>query len=280
MAQAKFNSILFNVSGIGALLFAGGYIVISAFTTERIESCTHRYPAGMQFALDGPSGAALTPNELQGMLGWRQWGITENAKVTGLSNAPGKKVLRVNLKDVKPDDGTIAKNGVGFFWPIEKVRTVRAACMSYRVYLPSDFKFEAAGRLPGLAGDSSGVDAMRPGDTASFAARVGWSPDGTVGTEVLTPDSVRTWRIGGKSHVWPRGKWVKVEQEIVLNTSGKSDGAVRLWLDGALIGDETGLSLRGNSNTGFAGVVSDIGLLGAVKTPPKLFISPPIVHWH
>lgn len=280
MAQANIKSILFNAGGIGMLLFAGGYIVTSAFTTERIESCSHRYPAGMQFALDGPSGAALTPNELQGMLGWRQWGITENAKVTGLSNAPGKKVLRVNLKDVMPDEGTIAKNGIGFFWPVEKVRTVRAACMSYRVYLPSDFKFEAAGRLPGLAGDSSGIDAMRNGDPASFAARVGWSPDGTVGTEVLTPDAVRTWRIGRKGVVWPVGTWVTVEQEIVLNTPDKSDGAVRLWLDGSLVIDESDLSLRGAPGSGFAGVVSDIGLLGAIKSTPKLFISAPLVQWH
>lgn len=277
MARNQLGGVLFNAAGVGVLLVAGGYIVVSAFHTEKVERCSTRYAAGMQFALDSSSGEALTANELQGRLGWRQWGLIENAKVIGLANAPGKKVLRVKLDDVEADNKT--KNGVGFFWPVEQLKVARSACLSYRVYLPADFDFKAAGRLPGLAGEVSGIDAIRTGDPASFAARVGWSSDGATGTELLSTEAKRTWRIGRDSKNWTRGKWVTVEQEITLNNPGKSDGGIRFWVDGELRMDEDDLAVRGESANGFAGVVSDIGFLNTAKEGNQLFLTAPTVQW-
>ena len=42
----------------------------------------------------------------------------------------------------------------------------------------------------------------------------------------------------------PKGRWVRIEQELVLNTPGQADGIARLWLDGDLKAEGTGLKLR------------------------------------
>ena len=44
----------------------------------------------------------------------------------------------------------------------------------------------------------------------------------------------------------PRGKWIRLEQEIVLNTPGRKDGSIRVWVDGTLVVDKQHLMLRDN----------------------------------
>ena len=43
-----------------------------------------------------------------------------------------------------------------------------------------------------------------------------------------------------------RNRWYGIEVEIRLNTPGASDGEVRMWVDGVMIGERTGLDMRGN----------------------------------
>jgi len=279
MAAKGWNATIFNITGVAVLIFVGGYITAGAFSNETLAPCSSRYPAGQQFALAGPTGQPLDPGQMQARLGWRQWGLLQNAKVVPVANRPGEHVLRVQLKPVEDESRAPARNGVGFFWPLNGMQTSTSACLSYLVHLPNDFKFNALGYLPGLAGDESGLDVTDRRQPASFAARVGWSGDGNVGTEVLTPDSRRTWRIGKRSKNWPRGRWVRVEQEVVLNRPGKADGSVRIWIDGELRYEAGDLMYRADAARGFAGVAGEIGYADAGKSDGVVHISPPRVQW-
>ena len=48
---------------------------------------------------------------------------------------------------------------------------------------------------------------------------------------------------------------MRVQQEVVLNTPGAADGIVRLWADGDLMAEDTGIELRKNKGDGIIGVL-------------------------
>ena len=76
------------------------------------------------------------------------------------------------------------------------------------------------------------------------------------------------------------GRWMHVQQEVVLNTPGAADGIVRLWADGELMAEDTGVELRKNKGDGIIGVLADIGY---VRQPPaapgSLQLSPFEISW-
>ncbi len=43
-----------------------------------------------------------------------------------------------------------------------------------------------------------------------------------------------------------RGRWYALEYQVALNTPGKKDGIVRIWIDGKLLVEKTDLNIRGN----------------------------------
>jgi hypothetical protein len=42
-----------------------------------------------------------------------------------------------------------------------------------------------------------------------------------------------------------RGRWYEMEYQVFLNTPGRNDGWVKIWIDGVLAGSRTGLNIRG-----------------------------------
>ncbi len=46
-----------------------------------------------------------------------------------------------------------------------------------------------------------------------------------------------------------RGKWYLIETEVKLNEPGKSNGLVRMWVDGKLFAEKTGINIVGNQTT-------------------------------
>jgi hypothetical protein len=65
--------------------------------------------------------------------------------------------------------------------------------------------------------------------------------------------------LGMKAATAAPRRWLRVQQEIVLNTPGAADGIVRLWTDGDLKAEDTGIELRKNKGDGIIGVPADIG---------------------
>ena len=187
------NSMLFNIAGVAVLLTAAGYMVMSFVMTPAVLLCSARFPTGVQMTFDGPNGQPLTPVELQGRSGLREWGLLKNAKVVPANGMTGG-VLEVSLASTDDEDKA-NQNGVSFTWQPHQLSKASAACLSYSVYLPEKFAFNEPGFLPGLFGasDLSQVDEKVPLD--GFAARIGWAQAGDFGVDMRVSHS--QWLLGG-----------------------------------------------------------------------------------
>jgi hypothetical protein len=267
------NSIIFNVGGGAVLLTVAGYVVTSFFTTAAVSPCTKRYPAGHQLTFDAPGGRAMSATELQARFGSRQWGLLRNANVVNAGGKTPINNLEVMLAPTDDDEGT-GENGVGFTWERHELAKSTAACLSYSVFLPAEFAFQEPGHLPGLFGaaDVSEIDELAPDD--SFAIRVGWGQARDSGLDVRVPGSSGYWETPPPKTIWPTGCWVSVEQEIQLNTLDEADGLMRLWINGALVINRGGMTLRKTPQSTLSGVVSDIRYARTLSAPVKVRVSP------
>lgn len=280
MRDINSGAIIFNLSGGAILITVFAYMGFAFFHTDSVAPCTARYPAGKQFALDGQRGNLLTPIELQGRAGSREWGILKNAQILGSGGGPNDTVMQVSLATTDVDDET-ARNGVGFTWQSAELAKATSACLSYRVFLPTSFAFAEPGYLPGLyaASDITELDAKTPTD--GFAARVGWAQGGDAGVEVRSVNAGTLWQgpTEREPEPWPLGRWVPVEQEIALDSKGAGDATLRLWIDGKLRIENRSLALKSDSSPGVSGVVADIGYAHRAGDTVTLKVSPFVVQW-
>jgi hypothetical protein len=262
------------VNGLGALLglFVVGYIISAAFYKQEAESCRSRYPAPMLFALRGEDGAELTPIELQARTGLSEWGMLNNAKV--VDEGPGGAALQISLAPVPDREANSSQraNGVGFAWLPARGANANAACLSYSVWLPEDFDFASGGLLPGIVGGGPQAQIGPNMAAGELGTRAGWSAEGSGGLSVEGLNSGYR-SVGRSGFTLARGRWIAIEQELVLNAPGKTDGLARLWVDGKLKGEGTRLELRKTGEATIAGVLADVGYLGKPKKPGMLRLS-------
>jgi len=265
MKNANLNTVLFNAAGIGLVVFLGGYMVYSALHTETVAQCSARYGDGQQFSLQ-KGEEAFSPIDLQARLPSREWGLLENARVVVDKNSAFLQVAvgpQNNPDDTKNDEdaeenGKHRRDGVGFIWQPHNLRGTHSGCLTYRVFLSKDFGLEQRGTLPGLYGIDNADHVDVPALEKGFITRLGWDRGGFAGLTLKSPQSVGMW-IPAKGYTWPVNRWVQVEQEVVLNTPNKSDGIVRLWMDGALRLEHKSLNLGASDGMALSGVVSDVG---------------------
>jgi hypothetical protein len=273
----KFNSILFNLAGAAVLLTVVGYAGYEAVTTPAFERCTARFPSGQQFALNGLRGTPLSPIELQGRAGSREWGLLKNAQV--INNAAGRPggSLEVTLASTD-DEEKVTQNGVGFVWPVPELGKATSACLSYSVFVPAGFLFSAQGHLPGLYGatDLAQIDEELPQD--GFATRMSWAQAGFAGV-AITANGGGYFNGPDRAVVWPTGRWVDIEQEVKLNSPARDNGELRIWMNGKLILNQDRVKLRKTANTGLSGVVADVAYDRAIGDPVKILVSPFMLQW-
>lgn len=284
MSTSSTNAIIFNASGIAILATVVGYIGYAAMKDNTISPCFDRYAGGgRQLSLESVSGKPLEPIELQGRVGLREWGLLTNAKVVSSDEGPQGHVLQVNLAPVENHDQDRDSrlvdntNGVGFVWIDPSPESTKSACLAYQVRFPEDFRFKEPGHLPGLYGatEIGEIDVSKP--SKAFAIRVGWGQSGDVGLEIRSPGSSGSFLGSTSRSPWPTGRWVTVEQEVILNDAGQANGIARLWVDGSLRTQSTKLMLRPDAVTTFSGVVSDIRYARTSSVPGLLLVSPPTV---
>jgi hypothetical protein len=147
--------------------------------------------------------------------------------------------------------------------------------------LPADFDFHRGGTLPGIQG-SDAADSAGDG----FMAQLAWRPRGEGGVvNVVTSDgATQANRVERESFGWPRGRWVKIDQEVVLNTPKRADGAVRVWLDGTLALERGDLTFRSKSDVAISGIAAQVFYGGedASRTAPRdaaVLLSPFELRW-
>jgi hypothetical protein len=288
MAQ-RANVIVNSVGAISALIVVC-WIGYSALHTEEMAVCEGRYPTSTRFSLASSSGESVTLSELQARIGLTEWGILQNARVLAAEADTNTHVLGVTLGKgtsggYRPDQ---TRGGIGFTWTPSDMADAnpKAACLSYRVFLPSDFQFSLGGTLPGLMIGPNFDPRGEPIVGNGAAVRPGWSVDGRIGVNVqyATREGWKNPSALSAKTTWPSGRWINVEQEVILNEAGKKNGIIRLWLDGELAGENTTLALRGDDALAMAGVIADVhygGVLNNATAPEdaEIRLSPFVVRW-
>ena len=276
----KLNTKTIAFNGAGILLGVGllGYVVKDALTTEQMPGCVERYPVGTEFSLIGEDGAPMSPIELQARTGITSVGILENASVIQTPKS-GKAVLQVSLNSRKTlSEETSDPGGIGFNWSPSQMQQANAACLSYKVWLPKKFEFGQGGLLFGLAGGP------QEGEDTAIASRVEWREKGQGQLRLRIAGSEKFNSSGTQKFRLRAGGWTSVQQEVVLNTPGKPNGALRLWLNGDLVINRTNIAWRKQQDVTLSNVQADIRYLlmqgrSKSKVSSKLRLSPPVVSW-
>lgn len=278
MRKMTSGSIVFNLAGVSVLALVAGYMVRTALVTEHTAQCSRRYPAGMQFALDAQDGTPLSMIELQARAGLREWGVLENAKIVLASDSPSGKSLDISLAKIT-NENSQTQNGLGFVWPVYDLGSAKSACLSYSVYLPENFKFGESGHLPGLTGTGTVTSVEGESSDGTFTAHVGWGQHGEIGIDVRSPYTGGSWFASKRQAEWPRGHWVQVDQEVVMNTPGRANGILRMWIDGALRVENTSFRVRASDEVKMGGVVADTGFIQSANDEVVVRLSPFVVQW-
>ncbi len=136
--------------------------------------------------------------------------------------------LRVNFSPGKigPEEG-----GAGWRWPVGRHEQAE---LRYTLRFSQDFDFVKGGKLPGLCGGPENVSGGRPATgTNGFSARLMWRKDGRGEAYVYHKNQQGNY---GDSFAFPADfrfptdAPVKVRLAVAMNTPGKRDGAVRVWI--------------------------------------------------
>lgn len=274
--------IVFNAAaglvGVAALVAAVRAVLMPA----TLAPCTERYNSMTAFALER-AGAPLTPEDLQASLGGRDVGVIDNVTVAPVKDAPAPLAMSVVLaKATAPQQGSSdSKGGATFPWEPRVLQGKASACLSYQVLLPAGFDFQRGGALPGIAGADAGE-----GD--KFLARIAWRSKAAGGATVRITENgkMRAFPAERQAFEFPRGKWVKLEQEVVLNTPKNNDGVLRVWVDGTLAIDRADINYRAKPDVTISGVSVDVfygsgpdDLQPALPKEAKVWLTPFEVRW-
>lgn len=266
---------LFAVSGGVLVLVTAGLAFRHHFLQPELAACELRTAKAERMPVrDGAS--PYTVADLQALTAGEEWGLTENAQVFARNGDRSKLALKVSLKAGVETGGTAQQpgSGVSFNWLPALIDNASSACLTYSLKLDAGFPAAGMVRLPGLvAKNEAAINPPPPGvqyddhgeeikkqkpEARRFLLQL--LPNGGVAVRVSGTDITAAKDIlPEREHVkLASGRWVKVSQEVVLNTPGQADGAVRIWLDGKLVINRTGVRLRKDRDTTFAEVNAEV----------------------
>lgn len=278
----KFQS---QVNAVGAVSVgvACAFIAYDFTRSRDMPPCPSRFRSATELSLTRSNGAVLSPAELEARVGVGEQGVKTKASVVSEKGQPSPQVLSVAV------GGNVSSDtGASFFWSPASNGNQPDACLSYDFYLPPDFDFARGGRLPGLfGGNFTGLSAPGP---QGFGVRLAWdelgraSVEGVAAVSVDRADVTPEIRMTSEYQL-PRGRWVHVDQEVMLGTANQANGVYRLWFDGQLQFEETALVWRERKGVGLSGTWAEIGYqsYGGVerkaKTESTVRVTPPRLSW-
>jgi hypothetical protein len=271
MAKKKTSAdhiVLFGAGVAAAVLL--GYLGISyKYFNETPVGCMDGYVTAVRFALQSSDGLPLSMIELQAQAGREEQGLMHNVRIVNVERAPMPRVLEVRLDRADSTDPESAV-GVHFPWRPNGSHRARSGCMRYSVYLPDDFDAPLPSMLPGMFGGPT-PDRSELTSEDGFALRTRWTKDGDVqimAQSKAVSDMGRLIMSRPGAVRLERGRWVTLEQELVLNAPGVNDGAVNVWLNGIKVIERTGLKLREDESVGIDGVAATVGMIGKPSEIP------------
>ena len=286
----KMNSLAMTVNaiGVGAILIVGTYAANSYFSDDGTPPCSTRYPAATELSLRNSENEPASPIELQARFGQGERGVLENVEIIKAEDAPSQDVIQVKLFKGASGSSSGSRGGLtgaAFEWLPSGMAQQESACLSYSVLLPKTFQFAEGGVLPGLYGG----ERLDPVDTSitkfGLASIIYWSKEGSAGIKGhMAQDKIGRWFSENANVAIPRGRWTAIQQEVTLNSPGKADGILRLWIDGELRIERLNLAWRKEKDQLIEGVAADFAYLAADETSlgnktQAVRISPFSIRW-
>lgn len=144
----------------------------------------------------------------------------------------GKGVLRAQFPAYK---ATGRKTGFIFD---KEITATPSAILEYKVKFSDGFQWKLGGKLPGLGGGKVPVGCTQNQDKIEngFSTRLMWRANGKLVLYSYFPD--RTNRCGDDFTIMEKIKteqWYTIRQELQLNTPGKHNGIVKMYIDNKLM---------------------------------------------
>ncbi len=271
---------------LGTTILAGfASFIHTTFARPYAEVCTARYHRQLSLKLDR-DGEALTPADVQAFSNGQDEGVLENLSIAAFNTGPSKYAMGIKIaeKSMEQRTGRGPAGGVSFPWMPSSIEQPQAACLSYNVFLPADFDFGTGGTLPGFFGAT--VNGQF-GDTPGFSTQLGWGEGGApkVYLQIKADPAARAAAFPAYDRTIPRGRWVRVDQELVLNSANQPDGVARLWFDGKLEAEVKAAEIRPGAEVAIAGVTGDVyyggsGTMGIAPKEATVWLSPFELRWN
>jgi hypothetical protein len=152
----------------------------------------------------------------------------KTGKTEIVDDAQFGKVLRVHY-----DAGVSDQGGAEFKGPIPGL-PADSVCFSYWVRFDAGFQWVKGGKLPGLCAGAC-FSGGNPSDGVSgWSMRYMWRSGGAgEGYGYVTPPGAGDFgtQIGLGSFTFTTSTWHHLEEELDLNTPGRSDGVLKIWFD-------------------------------------------------
>lgn len=163
----------------------------------------------------------------------------ENMRLEKVDHGPVEQALQVTYPEGtasgKADTSGSPRGGAQAYLRLRQA-PVDALHLRYLVRFPSGFDFVKGGKLPGLYGGAVTSGGHIPDGESGFSTRYMWRRQGAGEVYAYLPSSRQHGTsLGRGSWTWPTGRWACVEQAVQLNTPGRQDGSVQVWLDGHLV---------------------------------------------
>lgn len=279
------RAIVINAVAITAMIAGFISLIHSTFARPHFDVCTTRYKRMLTMPLDR-DGQPLTPTDLQAVSNGLDEGLLENMSIAAFNGGPAKFAMGIKLAENTSEQrsGSGLPGGVSFPWAPSVIEQPQAACLSYNVFLPADFDFNTGGTLPGLFGTTAGG---QYGDKPNFQTHLAWHTAGAPKfiLKSLSDTDNRSVAFKAWETVMPRGRWVRVDQEVILNTPKQSDGIARMWFDGKLEAEVKAVDMRDGVELAISGVAGDV-YFGGADTRGKatkdsvVWLSPFEIRWN
>ncbi len=120
------------------------------------------------------------------------------------------------------------------------------ATLTYRVRFREGWAWVYGGKLPGLAGGNMPTGGNH--SDGGFSARFMWREGGQLVVYAYYPGMSNNWGedipVG---FTLPVGKWTTIRQEIVMNDQGRSNGVLKVWINGNLLLSRSDMTWRTRS---------------------------------
>ena len=271
--------ILFNGAALLIVGASAAAVVRYTFMADDIAACSTRYEHGTQLSLARPNGELLTPADLQARSSGTDWGL-QNARIIEARGAPAKQAIEVRFVPANASSDAQRQNGHGLHVGTQKRQQACSRLPDILRFRRRHFEFAKGGRLPGFVMNTPDQD----GIAGAVSSRIAWRESGGLELRAQMADWLEPRRVATDTpYILPRGQWVSLEQEIVLNAPGAKDGALRVWADGVLIVEKKGLAIREKPETRISGVLAEATLSTQAGSPAQkgqqLLLSPPELRW-